>query len=150
MIDDSPFPDNIARGISNSDCIKTGGIVPKCVFQFSWNKQEGISEMSIQCLDNEESVAILKRYYNAGRDRPKYGPGFLVLKTDSLEIIRSSGVYPGFDYYRVPNYSGDNPNPYHGHIVISSEDKVEIRQLASDLALNSSFYSYDSELPYGK
>lgn len=138
------LPTNLARGITSQDCLVEGQM-KSCVFQFLKNEKEGMYGLSIQWLDNEESEQIAKAM-RGKRGDPKYILGFAVMTTHDLEEIKLIECYQNMEYMRVPNDS----NPYHGHITIPIEAGSIKRQLASELVLRSTFYTFEDSLPVGR
>lgn len=140
------FPVNLARGITSQDCLVEGQLKP-CVFQFTRDEETGLHVMSIQWLDDEKSEQVAKSMLRRDDGDPKFGLGFAVLATRVLDEIKYIECYQGLEYCRVPNYSPECYNPYHGHITVPIEMRSVRRQLASELALNSKLYRFDEPLP---
>ncbi len=140
------FPTHLARGVTSPDCID-GTSIKKCVFSFSKNQKEGLYEMSIQWLDNQESAKIAKDVLKRDSPVPKFGLGFAVIQTEDLEKLRKVEDYTDMDYCRAPTNTPEYQNPYHGHITLPLDTRISKRQLASELAMISTKYEYDQPLP---
>lgn len=136
-----PYPKHLARGITQDACASEAG-VGRCAFAFDRVlNDDGKRELSIQWLDNSSSVEIIKSIMKEGA--PMFTRGFAVLKTTDLDEVCSCLEYAGLSYCR----SASRNNPYHGSITLSIDDKLSRRQAASELALRSTFYPYNLDLP---
>lgn len=134
------FPDHSARGITIKECVD-GKSIRRCVFTFEKSEVVDRKEISIQWLDNQESVKQMKSRMK--NEHPQFILGFAVLKTSDLEELKYVSDYRGMDYIRSPS-SGNN---YHGLITITPQ--VNARLLAAELAIRAEKFEFSQELPVG-
>lgn len=129
------FPTSLARGVTRKECLD-GKTLKACAFKFFKNHDNGLSEMSIQWLDNWESEEILKRMRKD--DHPQFMLGFGILQTATLDHMKALKEYEGMDYC----YARSEANPYHGHITVPLEKDEITRQIAAELAHIAKYVSF--------
>ena len=145
------YPSNLARGITRKECVD-GENIKQCVFTFEQGEQckyQDKSELSIEWLDDEQTVSRMKSRKTVRRPDPQFILGFAVLKRDDLDTIRSDRKYSSMEYERAPS----STSPSHGLILFPTpstpSEKVVLKDLSRSLAMKSKKYEFDQDLPVG-
>ena len=145
------YPSNLARGITMAECVD-GENIKRCVFRFEHNnrcKYVDKSELSVEWLDDIDTVKRLKTRTSAHRPDPQFILGFAVLSREDLDTIRSDKKYSSMEYERSPSTVSKS----HGLILFpvptTPQEKSTLRDLSRVLAMKSKKYEFDQDLPVG-
>ena len=127
-MEQTDFPDEFARGISNKQFIENG-IVTYQAFQFDANpeREDSMKEASINWVDQEEAIQIALHQKKDNGDLQFKGGMALLKMSDVRFVLRSISLEVlGFERAQLPE------NVYHGNILLNDSAPNAIKKMVQN------------------
>jgi len=121
------YPSEFARGILNSDFLDEDLPNANLFYGFKESSRtDGKTELSINWVDSENAVVILKEQKGKDPEKPHYSCGVGLFSTDELKRLCIKNPYckNALDYERKPIEG----NEFHGNLLLIKEANSDIKR----------------------
>jgi hypothetical protein len=121
------YPQEFARGILNSDFLDKDLPNANLFYEFKdGSRTDGKAELSINWVDNENAIAILKEQKGKDPKKPQYSCGVSLFSTDELKRLCVKNQYckNTLDYER----KSIDGNEFHGNLLLIKEANSNIKR----------------------